>query len=429
MSAPTSGVLPVTLHATAQQPSAPPRTASRPREQAKGEDVHFYPLVLTPTPKIGLDLVRDKNLRPRDGKPFSEYSIYERYRHMSDAADEIAAIAEEIVGKRKRQIPASETNITELEPQFRDAEFEVWLNGQSQETALAIAVRAALRVAPLVVRVTRDRSIGEAVSESAALASAVFRSAALARVFAKYPIIRRQLRNAPPDAARYAIAAGDLGAPTVAATRAAYASAHSVRIIYAGTPSFSAHAATIEAATAAHAAEANSSRSPAASDAIWEQTRFDLGAVQTLGVDGMSDLPLWSHGQPDWARIAWASLREALPDGEDWEVWINWYEDRLRGGARGEAYELVFASVPLEVWNQGPAVANAWVRAHLPPRGAELLETEIEIKDQELLEVWLKGQSTAVALAIAVRAALRVASRLEWLLLGRNRVWPSDRRR
>ena len=43
--------------------------------QAKGEDVHFYPLLLTPTPKAGLDKVRDKNLRPRDAKPFSGFSL------------------------------------------------------------------------------------------------------------------------------------------------------------------------------------------------------------------------------------------------------------------------------------------------------------------------------------------------------------------
>jgi nitrogen-specific signal transduction histidine kinase len=65
--------------------------------QAKGEAVHFYPLVLTPTPKIAIERVRDKNLRPRDGKPLSGYSIHERYRHMSDAADEIATITNEIV--------------------------------------------------------------------------------------------------------------------------------------------------------------------------------------------------------------------------------------------------------------------------------------------------------------------------------------------
>jgi hypothetical protein len=64
--------------------------------QAKGEDVHFYPLLLTPTAKIGLDLVRDKNLRPHGGTPFSSYSPYDRDRHMSEVADEVAEIAAEI---------------------------------------------------------------------------------------------------------------------------------------------------------------------------------------------------------------------------------------------------------------------------------------------------------------------------------------------
>ena len=47
-------------------------------------------------------------------------------------------------------------------------------------------------------------------------------------------------------------------------------------------------------------------------------------------------------------------------------MWIDWYEDRLRGGSRSEAYELVFASVPLDVWKQGPTAANVWIREHLP---------------------------------------------------------------
>jgi len=72
------------------------------KRQAKGEAVHFYPLVLTPTPKIALDLVRDKNLRPRGGKPFSESSLNERYRHMNEAADEIAEFAEGAGPRRPR---------------------------------------------------------------------------------------------------------------------------------------------------------------------------------------------------------------------------------------------------------------------------------------------------------------------------------------
>jgi hypothetical protein len=67
--------------------------------QAKGEAVHFCPLILTPTPKIALDLVRDKNLRPRDGKRFSDYPLHARYRHMSEAADEIAEIARGVAQK------------------------------------------------------------------------------------------------------------------------------------------------------------------------------------------------------------------------------------------------------------------------------------------------------------------------------------------
>ena len=68
--------------------------------RARGEDVCFYPLLLTPTPKSGLDAVRDKNLRPRDGKPFSSFPLGDRQQQMSDAADEILRIAGEIAVRR-----------------------------------------------------------------------------------------------------------------------------------------------------------------------------------------------------------------------------------------------------------------------------------------------------------------------------------------
>src|SRR5271165_605436 len=70
------------------------------KRQAKGEDVHFYPLLLTPTPKIALDKARDENLRPRDGKPFSDYSINDRYKHMADTALEISEITREIASRK-----------------------------------------------------------------------------------------------------------------------------------------------------------------------------------------------------------------------------------------------------------------------------------------------------------------------------------------
>jgi hypothetical protein len=76
--------------------------------QAKGDDVHFFPLLLTPTPKAGLQKIKDKNLRPRDAKPFSSYAPgHDRQQHMSDAADEIAVLAEAIVQRKSAAQPVT----------------------------------------------------------------------------------------------------------------------------------------------------------------------------------------------------------------------------------------------------------------------------------------------------------------------------------
>src|SRR5271166_1336238 len=75
--------------------------------QANGEKAHFYPLVLTPTPKAGLELVDDKNLRPRDGRPLSDYPLHERYRHMNEAADEIAALSAQAINNIHRMADES----------------------------------------------------------------------------------------------------------------------------------------------------------------------------------------------------------------------------------------------------------------------------------------------------------------------------------
>ena len=84
------------------------------RERQKNADgVYFYPLLLDWTPKEGLAQVNDKNLRPRDAKPFSSLSPSERSRQMSEAADEIADIAKSIA---ERKSAAAATSADFLRP-------------------------------------------------------------------------------------------------------------------------------------------------------------------------------------------------------------------------------------------------------------------------------------------------------------------------
>ncbi len=76
--------------------------------QAQNEPVHFYPLLLTPTPQAGLDKVKDKNLRPHDAQPFSGYSLHDRAQHMTDVADEIATLVHQMVQRRSVERPAND---------------------------------------------------------------------------------------------------------------------------------------------------------------------------------------------------------------------------------------------------------------------------------------------------------------------------------
>ena len=70
------------------------------RERQAAGDLHVFPLLLRPTPRAGLDRIRDFNLRPRDAQPLSRFELPDREKHMSEAADEIAVIAAAIAERK-----------------------------------------------------------------------------------------------------------------------------------------------------------------------------------------------------------------------------------------------------------------------------------------------------------------------------------------
>ena len=426
--------------------------------QAKGEKVHFYPLILTPTPKIALDLVRDRNLRPRDGKPFSDYSVNDRYRHMNEAADEIADIANAIAanpaqpGRRQsRQESAAGPPLDPVDP-VQAAEpgdqqsLQRWMRRRHPDVVLTIAARAALRVAPLVYHARQERVGAAPARELDDLLCTVLRALAPAQLAPQVfhadefrPAFHAAADKAEAAARRAAYSTARAVCQSVSAVAAAAATRFDDQTPRAA---FAAQAVTLAAEASArgaadHAAlivrelsrrtdadrvdddvggrreRDNATRAAATAAegsgaaALWEEVQADLAWAEgfdpdALDADATKNRPLWAHGQPDWVRNVWSSFKAEASLAQPWDVWIAWYEERLRGVAREEAYEAVFAGVPTEEWNKGPSAANGWIRQRLGQ-----VQTTPAITDRETLAAWLDGKAPQVAVAMAARAALR----------------------
>jgi hypothetical protein len=67
---------------------------------------------------------------------------------------------------------------------------------------------------------------------------------------------------------------------------------------------------------------------------------------------------------PHWATSAWGELRDLLLSaGDNWDVWVRWYEDRLIGRpSLSEAFDIAVATLPDEMWRQGPKAVNTRIK-------------------------------------------------------------------
>lgn len=201
-------------------------------------------------------------------------------------------------------------------------QFKEWLDRKkpSKEICVALAARAALRALPLAAADAPRVGDEAGARRFAQLIVALFRATALARVAAKYPTRANELRAA-------ARAAADVGAAAAAAATA-----------------------------------------------YWDALSADVSRIEA-GVPSrdLADAPLWPKGAPDFVESSWRKLAAALPAAEDWPVWTQWYHARLKGEPWSEAREIIFATVPVETWDEGAAAANAWIAERL----AELDSAEI----------------------------------------------------
>lgn len=221
---------------------------------------------------------------------------------------------------------------------------------------MIIAARAALRVLPMVItkKDIEDRQKG------AAMLLPCCRAAAAAWVAGTWPT------EAAVQAAAGAATADDARAPARAAYAAAYA-AHSAN----------ANTAIDDAKAAAAAAAAT------VADA-YIQINQDVEAIDnTDGGLTLSSAPLWTGRVPQELRDRWEGFFHSLPHPrhQNWQVWSDWYFERLRGVSRErpliEPLEIARVLIPDEYWKQGPAHVNAIIA------GLEETHREEAMRDAE----------------------------------------------
>ncbi len=262
---------------------------------------------------------------------------------------------------------------------FRDREaLEEWLQTQSREVCLVLAVRAALRVLPLAARAVRESGYETHTRQYKEIISLLFRIVSVVRAQTKYQDIYTELSPTilPIISAVHAIIAKFMGQGEVVVLAVNSASN---AIVAAQSPQFAPFAShAVDSASRAIAFAAGDHNSEAivqgsqinieGTDYAWSAFSNDAAFVADDGtVFQLADRPLWPDGTPRWASDSWAKLASTQSPGEDWEVWTRWYAERLKGASSGgEAYELVFARVPEEVWKEGPSAANRWIKEHLP---------------------------------------------------------------
>ncbi len=100
---------------------------------------------------------------------------------------------------------------------------------------------------------------------------------------------------------------------------------------------------------------------------------FDLCLAQDLDVlrgayaAVVAHEPVWlEHAPPLWAMQQWGTLKQRLLNASnDWLIWVDWYEHRITGIARSKAVELAYVEVPDELWSQGPAAVNEWIKRRI----------------------------------------------------------------
>jgi len=276
-------------------------------------------------------------------------------------------------------------------PVFRSIEDVAgWLAGQPRDVAVVFAARAALRIIPVLASQfgLHGRQVNKAQS---ATVLRVFRCVAAAWAAAAYPGRSAELR----PAAAVAGSRSDDKTASTAESAASWASAAAGAL---DADRFPFHAVT-------YATDAAAAGGSQAFDDILNSYAADAEIIDhgyspvTLALSST----LW-RSTPDWAFEGWAELEGALLGAnEDWEVWTDWYEARLKAGEADPVLETARATIPDETWKRASRVVNSQIKSWIEERQRWHYATQ----DEREIEDQLVALSLEELAIIGMRVALR----------------------
>lgn len=262
-------------------------------------------------------------------------------------------------------------------------ELEAWLKDRPREDAVLIAARCALRVFPLL-SIAQHQNKREL---TASLVLPVIRGVAIACLYGSKPERQQSVGEAARAAKdgmlsvhSEAYRAGDLhniADAAKAAIDAVFEQADFVKVSIgaAGNSTSALYYFLQDLGT-----KSSSERPEAANAATFAQISIDARDLESGNTPSIfAPIRLWRPGAPTEIEVHWHKLRDhLLTANEGWEVWTDWYQDRLDGNPANEELEVTKALIPNEIWEAGPATLNAEI-ARLIAEHGKPSEKDIEL--------------------------------------------------
>lgn len=238
-------------------------------------------------------------------------------------------------------------------------EIKEQLQGLTRYKCVAFAVRSAMRVLPLrALQHSRKRPVLWLMEEERNTRN-------LGAVFRVYGCnVEYVLTGRYMSSAVYA-AASAAASSSVASSSASDAASYSAAAYAAYIATAAATDATYAYAAASAIAAATDAATALATSAnmIFQEIQRDLALLKTKSASELLRLPLWSTPPPENWQQLWADFKsDALSLNAGFEVWLNWYEDRLQGKPVDVELLTQWNSVPVEIQEQGAARVNAYLK-------------------------------------------------------------------